>query len=117
EQFVLVCFVWSNRNVDWGIEIHPRDVAVIVITRTEGVCAFVEKILERGIGRECRRLAQQRRSRDEVFFVGLAVRNDREFPVWSAANQVKETSCFLFVGIGESRHPGVELFLGHVSRI
>src|SRR6185369_16482507 len=52
KQLVLVRFVWSNRQVDRRVEVHPGDVAFIVIVGSERVGALVEKILQRCAGRE-----------------------------------------------------------------
>ncbi len=49
EQLVFVSFVWSDGDVDRRVERHPRDVAFVVIVRTECVRALVQKISERGI--------------------------------------------------------------------
>src|SRR6185295_5854793 len=52
-----------------------------------------------------------------VFFVSLAVRDDRQFAVWSTSNQVEEAGCLLLVGVGETLNPRIKLVLGHVVRI
>src|SRR6185295_8801501 len=52
-----------------------------------------------------------------VFFVSLAVRDDRQFAVWSTSNQVEEAGRLLLVGLGETLKPRIKLVLGHVVRI
>ncbi len=105
EQFVFVGFVWPDRDVDRRVEIHPGHIAVVVIVGSKSIGALVEKVSQRRVGRQRRRFAQQLRGRFEKLFVLLAVRNDRQLLVRSAANQVKEAGGFLLFSFRQSCQP------------
>src|ERR1051325_8603145 len=107
EQLVFVSFVWTNGEVDGRVEIHPGDVAVVVIVGTERSGALVEKIFERGVSGQRACFFQQRRGGREIFLVSLAVGNDCQFLIWSTSNQVEEAGGLLFVRVGETLNPRI----------
>ena len=49
EQFVFVGFVWANGDVDWRVEIHPGDVALVVVVGAESVGSFVKEVFQRRV--------------------------------------------------------------------
>ena len=51
EQLVLVHLVGPDRRLDRAFQLHPRDVAVVVVVRQERVGALGQKGLERRLGR------------------------------------------------------------------
>src|SRR6185436_13840715 len=73
KQLVFVSLVWTKSDVDWRVEIHPGDVALVVIVGAKRVGAFVQKVFESCIGCQRGRFAQQRRRGTEIFFVSFAV--------------------------------------------
>ena len=55
EELVLVHLVGSDRRLDGALQLHPGDVAVVVVVRQERIGALGEKRLQRRLGRERRR--------------------------------------------------------------
>ena len=81
EPLVLVHLVGPDRRLDRALQLHPGDVAVVVVVRQERVGALGEERLERRLGRERRGLAQQRRRLRQLVLVLHAVGHDGERPV------------------------------------
>src|SRR6185503_5883977 len=117
EQFIFVRFVWTKRDVDRRVEIHPGDVACVIIVGAERVGAFVEKVAEGSVGCERGSFAEQLRRWFEDVFVSLTVRNDRQLFIRAAANQMKEPCRLLLLSFRKRLQPRVELFLRHVLGI
>ena len=46
EHFIHIYFIRTNRRLDWAVEIHPRDVAGIVIIADERVRAFRQECFQ-----------------------------------------------------------------------
>src|SRR6266404_1050561 len=47
KQFVFVCFIWPERNVNRRVEIHPRNITLVIIVRQKRVSAICKKSPER----------------------------------------------------------------------
>ena len=63
EPFVFVHLVRTDGRLDRGIELHPGDVARVVVVRHERVGARGQELLERRLGRGVRGLPKVRRRR------------------------------------------------------
>jgi hypothetical protein len=90
EPLVLVHLVRPYGRLDAGVELHPRDVAVVVVIADERRRALLEECLERRLSRERRRIAKQRRHLRKLPLVLEAVRHRGQRAVWRAANRREE---------------------------
>ena len=78
EELVFVDLVRSDGRVDVALELHPGDVAVVVVVRQEGLRALIEKRFQRRLRRQLGRLAQQCRRLRQLVLVLDAVGNGRK---------------------------------------
>ena len=76
EQLVLVDLVRADGRLDGALQLHPGHVAVVVVVREKRVGALGEERLQRRLGRQLRRLAQQRRGARELALILDAVRHE-----------------------------------------
>ena len=90
EELVLVDLVRPDGRLDGALQLHPRDVAVVVVVRQERLGTLGEERLQRRLGRELRRLAQQSGRLSELVLIFDAVRNERELAVGRAADDGEE---------------------------
>src|SRR5471030_1733880 len=117
EHFVVISFVGTDGDVAGRVEIHPSNIAGVVIVREEGGGAKSQEILERGVLREGRRLTQQTGGLFQIGGVGLVVGNQAELLLGVAADQGEETFGLLANGRRQSFYPGLKFFAGHVFGI
>src|SRR5262249_46872228 len=87
EPLVLVHLVGADGRLDAGVELHPGDVAVVVIVGQERLRPFLEKRLERRLARERRRLTEQSRGVRELALIFKAVGNGDQLPFRVATNR------------------------------
>ena len=69
EPFVLVDLVRADGRLDRRVELHPGDVARVVVVRDERVGAGCEEMLERRLRRELRRFTQQRSRKRQLALI------------------------------------------------
>ena len=104
EPFVLVDLVRTDRRFDRGVELHPRDIARVVVVGEERVGAREQEFLERRIGRELRGLAQQFRCAVELSLIFDTVGDGAE-TLAIAADRRKEAARVFPRLCGESVEP------------
>ena len=78
EPLVLVDLVWTDGRLDRRVELHPRDVAGVVVVVEERVGARRQESLERRLRRQFGRLAQERGRTRELALILDAVGNGGE---------------------------------------
>ncbi len=111
EPFVFVHLVRPDGGLDRGVELHPRDVAGVVIVRDERIRPAPQELLEAGLRREVGRLAEKRRRASELPLVLEGVRHGREVAVRSPAD-CREEPRRLCTGLAFERvDPCLDLFL------
>ena len=87
EELVLVHLVRTDGRLDGALELHPGDVAVVVVVREKRVGPLRQERLQRRLRRQRRRLAQQARDPRQLVLVLDAVGHEHEAAVRSAANR------------------------------
>src|SRR5690242_16933918 len=47
EEFISICFIWSDRDINGRIQVHPRDVTLVVVVVKERSSSSFEETFER----------------------------------------------------------------------
>src|SRR5688572_32949487 len=90
EPLVFVDLVRADRGLDRGVELHPGDVALVVVVGEERLRARLEVALQRRLRGRGGGFAQQARSLLELALVFDAVRDRGELAVRAAADRREE---------------------------
>ena len=117
EQLVVVGLVGADGDVERRVEIHPGDVAGVIVVGEEGVGAQGQEFLERGVVGERGGFAQEARGLLKIGGVGLVVGDEGEFLVGIAPDDGEESDGLFALRRGQGFDPGFELLAGHVRRI
>src|SRR5437868_14490822 len=78
EEFIVVGLVGADGDIERRIEIHPSEIAFVIIVGEKRVRAQGEELLERGIGGESSSFAEKRGGASEIVVVFMVVRNHGE---------------------------------------
>ena len=116
EDFVVVGFVGTDSDVDGSVEIHPGEIAGVVVVRQKRRRAKLEETLEGLVGSEGGGLAKERGCFHEIGMIGLAVSDGCETAVF-AANDAEEAGGERLLCGGKGFEPGFEFNLRHVFGI
>jgi predicted RNA-binding protein with PUA-like domain len=113
EELVLVGLVGADGHLHRRVEVHPGDVARVVVVALEGVGPQGEELLERGVVGEGRGLAQEIRGGLQPLGVLARVGDGGQAAVRAAADDRHGRGELVLVGrmLG---HPAVEGLLGEV---
>ena len=121
EQFVIVSFVRTNRDIQRRIEVHPRHVAFVIVVGKKSVRSQVQEFLERRVVGQPRRFSKQVRRPGEVISILLAIGNGEEtvgrHTILSPADYSKEALGLFLLLWRQLRHPSLESILGHALGI
>ena len=116
EPFVFVHFVRTDGRLDRGIELHPGDVARVVVVRHERVGARGQELLEGRLGRGVRGLPKVRRGVRELPLVFDRIRNRRE-TLGPLSDRGEEPGGGRLRVAAEAVQPLLDLILGRSGRI
>ena len=117
EELVVVGLVGTDRDVERRVEVHPGDVAVVVIVGEERVGARGQEFFEGRVVGERGGFAQKSGSLGQVVFVRLTVGNDDQLFVCVAVDDAVKARRDLLIFFGQCLKPSLELRLGHVGGI
>src|SRR5439155_18575021 len=113
EPLVFVHLVGADRRLDGAFQLHPRYVAVVVVVREKRIGTPGQKRLERRLGGEGGRLAQECRRPRQLGPILDVVRDDREGAARVAPNDGEESGGSTALGFRQSLYPALDLsFLG-----
>ena len=115
EPLVLVDLVGPDGRLDGRVELHPRDVARVVIVADEGVGALLQERLQGRLLGQLRGFAQQARHFGELALVLQRVRHRRQLALRRATNGREETGRGRALFALQRFHPGVD-FLARRAR-
>ena len=117
ENLVVVRFIGTDGDVDRRVQIHPCDVALVIVVGAERRRARGQEFLERRVVGQRGGLLQQLRRFLQIRAILLAVRDRVQLAVCIATNHGEETFGLLALGLRQRLHPGFELFARHVLGI
>ena len=117
EEFVLVDLVRSDGRLDRALELHPRDVAVVVIVGQKRLRALREKRLQGRLGRQVGGLTQQCGRVRQLVLILEAVRDEGELTVRRAPDDREEAGRPSTLRFGKRLDPLLDLRLGRADRI
>jgi hypothetical protein len=117
EEFVLVDLVRSDGRFERALELHPRDVAVVVVVGQKRLGAPGEKRLQGRLRRQVGRFTEQLRRVRQLVLILEAVGDDRELAVRRAPNDGEESGRAGALGLRQRLDPLLDLLLGRTDRI
>ncbi len=117
EDLVVVGFVRTDRDVDRRIQVHPRQIAFVIIVRKKRGAARQQKLLESGVGGEPGRFFEQSCRFRQIGLVFLAIRHAGQMPVGVAPYHREKTLGALAIGSRKRLDPALEFPARHVLGI
>jgi len=117
EDIVVVRFVGADGDVDGRVQVHPRDVAVVIVVGAECRGARGQELLERRVVRQPGCFLQQPGRFLQIRAILPAIGDRAQLVVLIAANCGEKTLGLLALGLGKRLRPGFELLPRHVFGI
>ena len=117
EELVFVDLVGADGRLDVAFQLHPRDVAVVVVVGEERIGPGCQEPFERRLRRETRGLPEKRRNLRQLVLILDTVGNEHEAAGRRAADNGEEPGCAAPLGVGQRLDPLLEIGLGGVRRI
>ena len=117
EQLVVVGLVGADGDIERRVQVHPGDIARVVVVGEEGIGAQRQELLERRVVGERGSLAQESGRLLQIGRVRLVVGHDRQFLVGIPPDHGEESDGLFALRRGQRLDPGFELLARHIGRI
>ena len=117
EQLVVVSLVRADGDIERRVQVHPGNIARVVVVREEGIGAQRQELLERRVVGERGSFPQESGRLLQIGRVRLVVRHDAQLLVGIPPDYGEESDGLFALRRGQRFDPGFELFARHIGRI